>query len=36
MTRIYADKNRFPVRTINSTLEKIRVNPRGLRHPRSH
>ena len=36
MTRICADKNRFPVRTINSTLGKIRVNSRGLRHPRSH
>jgi len=36
MTRIYADKNRFLVRTIHSTLGKIRANPRGLRHPRSH
>jgi len=36
MTRICADKNRFLVHIINSTLGKIRVNPRGLRHPRSH
>jgi len=35
MTRICADKNRFPVRMSDATLGKIRVNPRGLRHPRS-
>jgi len=36
MTRICADKNRFLVRMIDATLRKIRVNPRGLRRPRSH
>ena len=36
MTRICADKNRFLVHTINSTLGKIRENPRGLCPPRSN
>ncbi|MCY7329534.1 MAG: hypothetical protein LH618_13365 [Saprospiraceae bacterium] len=36
MTRICADKNRFLVRIIDATLGKISVNPRGLRHSRSH
>jgi len=36
MTRICADKNRFLVRMIDSTLGKIRVNPRDLCRPRSN
>jgi len=36
MTRIFADKNRFLVRMSDATLGKIRVNPRGLRYPRSN
>ena len=36
MTRIFADKNRFLVRMSDSALGKIRLNPRGLRRPRSN